>query len=244
MLQSTSGIRVGLHRVRTTAQRLWLWGSLQRTVGRAVRALSYPETSGFPECRAIQVSPQVPAASVRPHQPCSAEPVPLLPYGPGARLALAFIHVRSESARAVGRFLVAQHLGGSPRGQSGSNGALQLRAPVATWRALLEAPRYGGNWVHVATWTLSVWRTDVPFRAYVFGSLAGCTMESVERTNPMVQARRACVFARGSARDHRLSFMTYSESRSKKHGASRGECSPNRKMRVFKLFGKVSRRSS
>ena len=32
MLQSTSGIGVGPHRVRTTAQCLWLWESLQRMV--------------------------------------------------------------------------------------------------------------------------------------------------------------------------------------------------------------------
>ena len=39
----------------------------------AIRALSYPETSGFPECRAVQVSPRAPAAFLRPRQPSSAD---------------------------------------------------------------------------------------------------------------------------------------------------------------------------
>ena len=182
---------------------------------RAVRALSYPETSGFPECRAIQVSPQAPAASLRPHQPCSAEPVPLLPYGPGARLPLAFTHVRSESARAVGRFLVAQHLQRFAGGQSGSNGALQLRAPVATWRALLEAPRYGGNWIHVGD-VDPIGLADRCALSGVCIRQLGGLHDGVCRTDkPHGADRRACVLARGSARDYRMSFVTYSESRFK-----------------------------
>jgi hypothetical protein len=48
MLQSTSGIRVGPHRVRTTAQRLWLWGSLQRTVVPRGESLELSRDLGFP----------------------------------------------------------------------------------------------------------------------------------------------------------------------------------------------------
>ncbi len=65
--QSTSGIRVGPHRVRTTAQRLWLWGSLHAGSCPATRALSYPDASVFSECNAFQLSPRAPAASLRSH---------------------------------------------------------------------------------------------------------------------------------------------------------------------------------
>lgn len=53
----------------------------------AIRGLSYPDPTDFSEWHTLQVSPQVPAALLRPHQPSSAEPVLLLPYSPGANLA-------------------------------------------------------------------------------------------------------------------------------------------------------------
>ena len=67
--------------------------------GGAVTGLSYPETSGFSECHAVQVSPRAPAASLRPHQPSCADPVPLLPYGPRAslpRFHSCQVHFRSR----------------------------------------------------------------------------------------------------------------------------------------------------
>jgi hypothetical protein len=79
----------GPHRVRTTASRLWPCTSPQRWLcfKSAVRGLSYPEPPDFSGWRTFQASPQVPAASLRPHQPSSAEPVLLLPYSPGANPA-------------------------------------------------------------------------------------------------------------------------------------------------------------
>jgi len=163
----------------------------------AIRALSYPETWSFLQCRVFQVSPRTPAASLPPHQPCSAERVVRLPYTPRARLHSLSLHARTGSPRGASRFLVAQHPPARLTGKkSGSNGALQLRAPVATWRALLEAPRYGGNWGHVGDVPCRSWRTDVPSRACVFGSLAGCLMRSRvplgRSARPHEATRRAC----------------------------------------------------
>lgn len=59
----------------------------------------------------------------------------------------------------------------------------------------------------LAMWTLSVWRTDVPLRACVFGSLAGCAMGSPRR-RPHGAGRRACVLrTRICAGDHGLSCL-------------------------------------
>jgi hypothetical protein len=42
------GYQVGPHRVRTTAQRLWLWGSLQRTIVLCGESLELSRDLGFP----------------------------------------------------------------------------------------------------------------------------------------------------------------------------------------------------
>ena|SRR3569833_3717118 len=49
---------------------------------------------------------------------------------------------------------------------------------------------------------LSVLATDVPFRACVFGSLAGCLLWFRLPSKPQEATRRACVIARRFARDH------------------------------------------
>lgn len=67
-----------------------VWISATHVLSRALRALSYPETSDFSECRAFQVSPPAPATLLPPHQPSSAEQVALLRHTPCARLSLAF----------------------------------------------------------------------------------------------------------------------------------------------------------
>jgi hypothetical protein len=135
----------GLHRVRTTASRLWPCTTPQRWLcfKSAVRGLSYPEPPDFSRWRTVQASPRVPAALLRPHQPTSAEPVLLLPYSPGA----------SPSRCASGRrfhFMTGRHAIScvppfpgrpappvTPVGLIGSKGSLQTPAPVATERARL-----------------------------------------------------------------------------------------------------------
>lgn len=110
--------------------------------------MSYPETSSFLECRAVQVSPLAPAAFLRPRQPSSAGRVALLPYAPRARLSLAFtscqVRIPSRGRPCPRR---PSTLAKIAKGMSGSNGALQLRAPLAAWRTGLAVPRYGGNWI-------------------------------------------------------------------------------------------------
>ena len=164
--------------------------------------MSYPDASGFSECNAFQLSPRAPAASLRPHQPCSAEPVPLLPYGPGARLPLAFIHVRSESARAVGRFLVAQHLqrfAGRAERVERSITAPSARSDVAspirgtTLRQRLN-PR--------GCVDLSVWRPMCPFgRVYSAAWRAaqwGLSNQQTPRCRPPSMHARTRICARSS----------------------------------------------
>lgn len=111
MLQSTSGVGIGPHRVRTTAQCLWLCGSLQRAVERRGYSLKLSRCLEFPRVQRLLGCPsgacRVAAASSA--QLCRR--VALLPYAPRARLVLAFTHARSGSPRGAGRFLVAQHLG-------------------------------------------------------------------------------------------------------------------------------------
>ncbi len=75
----------------------------------------------------------------------------------------------------------------------GSKGALQPPAPVATWRALLEAPRCGRDWIHMAVWTVSVWRPTCPCGACVLGSLAGCLLQFRLPPKPQEATRRAPV---------------------------------------------------
>ena len=88
-------------------------------------------------------------------------------------------HARTGSAHAAGRFLVAQHPGGKRRREERVEGTIADSSPrsdaVSPIRGVL---RYGGNSAHVGDVDLSVWRTDVPLRACVFGSLAGCAMGS------------------------------------------------------------------
>jgi hypothetical protein len=162
----------GCHRVRTTAPRLWLCTSLQRWLyfKSAVRGLSYPEPPGFPRWRTVQASPRVPAALLRPHQPTSAEPVLLLPYSPGASPS------RFASGHCfhfmTGRYTIFSCVSPCPVRPAprphrvclmGSKGSLQTLAPVATWRALLEAPRYGRDWIHVAAWIYRFGEPMCPF---------------------------------------------------------------------------------
>jgi hypothetical protein len=191
----------GRHRVRTTASRLWLCISPQRWLyfKSAVRDLSYPEPPGFPRWRTVQASPRVPAALLRPHQPTSAEPVLLLPCSPGA----------SPSRCASGRrfhFMTGRHtiflcvaVSWSPSTPAmpdvfdGVEGVItdpSARCDVAspirgtTLRQRLD-PRGSVN--------LSVWRTDVPFRACVFGSWRTAPCGFVCRRNRMRQpAEPAC----------------------------------------------------
>ena len=87
----------------------------------------------------------------------------------------------------------------SAGGKSGSKEPLQIPAPVATWRALLEAPRYGGNLVHVGDVDLSVWRTDAPSRACVIGSLAGCAIGSLACVETASRSPLSLRAERGSA---------------------------------------------
>ena len=87
MLQSTSGMQTDIIEYEP---RLSAYGcaGLQNAGSRsAIRGLSYPEPPDFSGWRTFQVSPQVPAALLRPHQPSSPEPVLLLPYSPGANPA-------------------------------------------------------------------------------------------------------------------------------------------------------------
>jgi hypothetical protein len=97
--------------------------------GGAVRALSYPETSGFPD------------ASLRPYQPCSAEPVSLFPIHRLLPLAVHTTPVRdlhSLSLMSGPDPLARPAVSSSPStsadmagGKSGSNAALQPQAPRA-----------------------------------------------------------------------------------------------------------------
>jgi len=62
----------------------------------------------------------------------------------------------------------------------------------------------------VAARILSVWRTDVPFRACVFGSLAGCILRSRLPPKPHEATRRACVLGRWFAPDQSCPAPMYS----------------------------------
>ena len=79
-----------LHRLRTTASRLWLCIAPQRTLEGAVTRLSYPETPGFPGCQLRQVSPCSPHASLHAHQPSCAARVTLFRNVP--RVGLSDFH--------------------------------------------------------------------------------------------------------------------------------------------------------
>jgi hypothetical protein len=192
----------GCHRVRTTAPRLWLCTSLQRWLyfKSAVRGLSYPEPPGFPRWRTVQASPRVPAALLRPHQPTSAEPVLLLPYSPGASPS------RFASGHCfhfmTGRYTIFSCVSPCPVRPAprphrvclmGSKGSLQTLAPVATWRALLEAPRYGRDWIHVAAWIYRFGEPMCPFGRVYSAAWRAASCGLVCRRNRMRQpAERAC----------------------------------------------------
>jgi hypothetical protein len=81
-----------------------------------------------------------PSAFLHSYQPTCAERVQLLRYWPRPGLSPGFADDQDRRAfpPAV-RVHVAQH---RPEG-NGSKRALQISAPCATWRALLEAPRDG-----------------------------------------------------------------------------------------------------
>ena len=79
-----------LHRRRTTASCLWLYGTPHSTLEGAVTRLSYPEAPGFPRCRPRQVSPCGPHASLHAHQPSCAANVAPFRYAPLAGLSTRF----------------------------------------------------------------------------------------------------------------------------------------------------------
>jgi hypothetical protein len=56
-VQSGSGTQFMLHRLRTTAQCLWLYVAPHSTLVGAVTGLSYPSTPDFSRCQLRQVSP-------------------------------------------------------------------------------------------------------------------------------------------------------------------------------------------
>ena len=184
--------------------------------GGAIRALSYPETLGFPKCRAFQVSPRAPAALLQPHQPCSAEPVLLFPissfrhmlgpYNPVARLALALTPARSGSAHAASRFLVAQHPSEmhwkSERVECGIAAASARSDAMSPIRGIALRQKLDTRWRRASCRS---WRTDVPLRACKFGSLAGCAKWSLRSDTTLRNPPSVRVRAR-SARDRFMSF--------------------------------------
>jgi hypothetical protein len=90
MFHSGWGTQVMHHRLRTTASRLWLYGTPQRTFIGAVTRLSYPETPGFPRCRLRQVSPCSPHASLHAHQPTCVANVAPSQHAPSVGLSTHF----------------------------------------------------------------------------------------------------------------------------------------------------------
>lgn len=90
MFHSGWGTQVMLHRRRTTASCLWLYGTPHSTLVGAVTRLSYPETPGFPRCQLRQISPCSPHASLHAHQPSCAANVAPFRYAPLAGLSTRF----------------------------------------------------------------------------------------------------------------------------------------------------------
>jgi hypothetical protein len=180
----------------------------------AVRGLSYPEPPDFSRWRTVQASPRVPAALLRPHQPTSAEPVLLLPYSPGASPSRFASEHRFHFMTGRHTISCVSPCFGRPAPRPhrvclmGSKGSLQTPAPVATWRALLEAPRCGRDWIHVAAWIYRFGEPMCPFgRVYsAAGRAAPCGF--VCRRNRMrLPAERACSRAGLRAISHVLRYV-------------------------------------
>ena len=95
------------------------------------------------------------------------------------------------------------------QGRAGRRNHCRIPAPVATWRALLEAPRYGGNSVHVGDVDLSVWRTDVPLRACIrqLGGLRHAVSPPRDRRKAAWRRPPSLRVRARIARDLPLSFM-------------------------------------
>ena len=76
----------------------------------AFRRLSYPLTPSFPRCQHVQVSPQCPAAFLRPQKPTSVEHVQLFRYWPRPGLSPGFANDQEPGAfPPQARVHVAQH---------------------------------------------------------------------------------------------------------------------------------------
>lgn len=144
MFHSGSGTRFMLHRLRTTAQCLWLYVAPHSTLNRgAVTRLSYPETPSFLRCQLFQVSPHSPRALLHAHQPSCAALVALLRHAPRVGL-----HPLSLDNRSLGHFLPSAvsaspnalcHVVGNRLGRKKES---HLLAPIAAAPALLEACSY------------------------------------------------------------------------------------------------------
>jgi len=141
MLQSTSGMyKRTSSGVRTTASRLWLCRSPQRwlSFSPAITGLSYPEPPDFSRWRTFQVSPQVPAALPRPHQPSCADrfccrhtaPVSVVSRSLHETTDFRFMTGRHAILSACRRFLVAQHPGNAGSDRGGRRSHCRLQRPL------------------------------------------------------------------------------------------------------------------
>lgn len=175
---SGSGTQFMLHRLRTTASRLWLYVAPHSTLVGAVTGLSYPSTPDFSRCQLRQVSPCSPRMSPYAQKPSCAVRVTPFRYVPRVGLAPTFTWSQvNRPFPACRRFRVAQpHTThpvvwiGSKEGVTPSSALRSRTSSIRSMRLqrLLDS--------RLAIWNLPGWRPGVSFRTCVFAVWQHCSV--------------------------------------------------------------------